>query len=105
MIGIDSEIVTRLSLRLNDEDLYTLSDIASSAEQIILSRRYPYGDFPSALPARYTDLCFRIAMDMYNRLGAEGQLSHNENSISRSWGAEWVSEQLLHEIVPLVGVV
>lgn len=53
---------------------------------------------------RYENLQLRIAEDMYNRIGASGQLSHSENGISRSWGSEWVSEELLQEIVPCVGV-
>nr|DAH82986.1 MAG TPA: hypothetical protein [Caudoviricetes sp.] len=40
---------------------------------------------------------------MYNRLGASGQLSHSENGIDRKWSSEWVSEQLLNEIIPKVG--
>lgn len=53
---------------------------------------------------QYEDLQLRIAEDMYNRIGASGQLSHSENGISRSWGSEWVSEQLLQEITPYVGI-
>lgn len=98
--------VQRLKIRIEEEevDCDLLYEFLDSAEQIILSRRYPYGEYPNVFPKRYEDLKIRIAEDMYNRIGAAGQLTHNENGISRTWGSEWVSEQLLQEIVPLAGV-
>lgn len=100
-----------------DEGL--LEEMLESAKNVILGRRFPYGDWPTIfvedddgnpvevtiVEPRYQDLQIRIAEDMYNRIGASGQLSHSENGISRSWGSEWVSEQLLQEIVPMVWVV
>lgn len=96
--------IQRLKLRTGEESCDMLYELLDSAEQIILSRRYPYGEYPNVFPKRYEDLKIRIAEDMYNRIGAAGQLTHNENGISRTWGSEWVSEQLLQEIVPLAGV-
>lgn len=109
----------RLKKRIPDEpDEVLLEEMLESAKNIILNLRFPYGDWPTVfveneigqpeevavLEPRYKDLQIRIAEDMYNRLGASGQLSHSENSISRSWGSEWVSDQLLQEITPYVGV-
>lgn len=93
----------RLMQRTGEKNEMILFDLLNSAEAVILSRRYPFGEYPDDLPCRYNDLKVRIAEDMYNRIGASGQLSHSENGISRTWGAEWVSEQLLSEIVPMVG--
>jgi hypothetical protein len=98
MDGLD-----RLMQRTGEENEDLLYDLLQSAEAVILSRRYPFGEYPDDFPRRYEDLKVRIAEDMYNRIGASGQLSHSENGISRTWGAEWVSEQLLGEIVPMVG--
>lgn len=95
----------RLQRRTGDTDIDLLQDLLESASEIILSRRFPYSDYPDCLPRRYENLQIRIAEDMYNRLGASGQLAHSENGISRTWGAEWVSNQLLEEITPLVSVV
>lgn len=95
----------RLKLRTKEENDDILTDILESAKNIILARRFPYAKtMPDELEPQYIDLQIRCAQDMYNRLGAEGQLSHSENGISRSWGAEWVSSQLLEEIVPMCGV-
>ncbi len=92
----------RLKNRIPEEkDEKVLEEMLESAREIILSHRFPFGDWPDTFPARYEGLSVRIAEDMYNRIGASGQLSHSENSISRSWGSEWVSDQLLAEIVPM----
>ncbi len=93
----------RLKYRTQEADDGLLLEMLESAKNIILSLRFPYGDWPEELEPRYLDLQVRIAEDMYNRIGASGQTHHSENGISRSWGAEWVSEQLLREIVPVVG--
>lgn len=93
----------RLQYRTQEADEGLLLEMLESAKNIILGLRYPYGDWPEDLEPRYLDLQVRIAEDMYNRIGASGQTHHSENGISRSWGAEWVSEQLLREVVPMVG--
>lgn len=94
----------RLKVHIPEEkDDNILAEMLESAKDIILSLRYPFGDAPEELPTQYAGLQIKIAEDMYNRIGAAGQMSHSENSISRTWGSEWVSDQLLMQIVPLCG--
>lgn len=89
----------RLLKRTGDDDLELLSGLLDSAESVILARRYPFGG--GKLEERYRDLQFRIALAMYNKLGAEYETSHSESGISRTWGSEDVPQQLLEEIVPI----
>ena len=51
------------------------------------------------------DLQIRIAVEMFNKRGAEGEIAHSENGVSRSYASANVSEDLLKEITPKVGVV
>lgn len=95
--------IERLKIRTEESDTRILYELLESAENIIISRRFPFGGENAAFEERYRDLKIRIAEDMYNRLGASGQLSHSENGIDRKWSSEWVSEQLLNEIIPKVG--
>ena len=124
----------RMRLRTNEPSDAVLMDCLESAKSAILARRYPYGEWPAqdvemyippvtdgdgnivtpgytetvkeaVLEDRYLDLQYRCAIDLYNRTGAEGQVSHSENGISRGWGAEWISQELLNEVVPMCGVV
>jgi hypothetical protein len=96
----------RLKLRIpeNDNEL-ELEDVLESAKAVILSRRYPFGEQPLEIEDRYKDLQIRIAVEMYNKRGVEGQTSHSENGVSRSYSSASVSEELLREITPKAGVV
>ena len=96
----------RLKLRIpeNDNEL-ELVDVLESAKAVILSRRYPFGEHPDEIEKKYEDLQVRIAVELYNKRGVEGQTSHSENGVSRSYASANVSEDLLSEITPKAGVV
>lgn len=94
----------RMKLRTNETNEDILLDCLESAKAAIQSRRYPFGDAPDELEPQYEDLQFRCAVDIYNKAGAEGQLGHTENGISRSYEAAWISTQLLQEVTPYAGV-
>jgi hypothetical protein len=96
----------RLKLRIpeNDNEL-ELVDVLDSAKAVILSRRYPFGEQPDVLERKYEDLQVRVAVEMYNKRGVEGQTSHSENGVSRGYASASVSEELLREITPKAGVV
>jgi len=98
----------RVIARLQDADItpdpVIVQDCLDSAYSAIMNRRFPFESWPSAIEPRYEDLQVRIAIDLYNKIGAEGQLSHSENGISRTYESSWISEQLLSEVVPRCGV-
>ena len=95
----------RLKLRTGEADEAILEDCLESARAAIMARRYPYGDWPDELESRYLDLQFRCAMDLYNKIGAENEIAHSENGISRSYESSWISESLLQEVTPIAKVV
>lgn len=97
----------RLRIRITENNIsdIELEDILESAKAVILSRRFPFGDYPLEIEDRYKDLQIRIAVEMINKMGAEGEIAHSENGISRSYSSAGVSEELLREITPKVGVV
>lgn len=95
----------RLKKRTNEPDEALLEDLLESAKAAILARRYPFQDWPETVEKRYEDLQFRIALDLYAKIGAEGQTGHTENSISRQWESSWISAELLAEVTPMVGSV
>ena len=98
------DIIERLQQRTGDTDTAILTDCAEAAKAAILSRRYPFGDYHTELEDRYADLQYRCALDLYYKIGAEGQLHHTENGITRIYESSWVSDQLLNEVVPMCGV-
>lgn len=98
------DILERLRTRLTDgenvpdEDL--MADCVEMAKNAILGRRFPYQEWPSDIEPRYQDLQVRIAVDLYNKIGAEGETGHSENGITRNYESSWISEQLLSEVTP-----
>ena len=96
----------RLKIRITEKvsDM-ELEDILESAKAVILSRRFPFGEQPEEIEAKYKDLQIRIAVEMFNKRGAEGETAHSENGVSRSYASANVSEDLLKEITPKAGVV
>lgn len=85
---------------INGTDYKLLTAILDSAENAILAKRYPFGTL-GTLEARYYDLQIRLAVVMYNKRGAEGEKSHNENGINRTYESV---EELLKEVVPLTAL-
>lgn len=51
--------------------------------------------------SQYLNTQIRIAIEMYSKMGAEGQTSHNENGISRSYEKGDISPSILMTIVPV----
>ena len=96
----------RLKIRITENvDDIELEDILESAKAVIMSRRFPFGEQPAEIEDKYKDLQVRIAVEMFNKRGAEGETAHSENGVSRSYASANVSEDLLKEITPKVGVV
>lgn len=76
----------------------------SIAGRKIINRAYPYDDTVTEVPRRYGYLQCDIAAYLLNKRGAEGQTSHSENGVSRSYESADVPESMLSEVVPHVGV-
>lgn len=75
-------------------------DLLDSADEIIMQRRFPYEEWPDEIEKRYYGTEIRIAVALYNKIGAEGEKSHTENGVARVYGAENVPTDLLAEIIP-----
>ena len=85
----------------SDDVLLSYLNIAG---QKIINRAYPYDDTVTEVPRRYGYLQCDIAAYLLNKRGAEGEISHSENGISRGYASADVPEAMLREIVPHVEV-
>jgi len=85
-----------------DEDSLLLA-LLNIAGQKILNRVYPYNHGIEDVPTRYEYKQLEIAVYLYNKQGAEGQIAHSENGISRTYGSADVPESMLRGITPFVG--
>lgn len=83
-----------------------LSYLLEQSEGIILNRRYPFGAPEGATLSPFQELIqLRIAVELFGKMGAEGQTEHDENGIKRKWEAADVSPSLLRQIIPVCGSV
>ncbi len=80
-----------------------LDGVLADAEALVLNRMYPFG-YPdgAVVPSRYERIQIQLAAELYSKRGAEGQISHSENGISRSWPEK---SALLNRVLPHVGSV
>lgn len=102
------EKITRLGVLISPDTANTelLSVLIEQAEGIVLNRRYPFGVPEGAnVPAMYEHIQLQIAVELFSKMGAEGQTAHGENGISRSYEAADISPSLLRRIVPVCGSV
>ena len=80
--------------------------LLEQAEGIILNKRYPFGaPEGAALSAYHEQIQIRMAVELFNKMGAEGQTAHDENGIKRTWQAGDVSPTLLKAVAPVCGSV
>lgn len=93
----------------NETDTDWKDDVLLAYLQIagrkIIDRAYPYDDEVTEVPKRYGILQCEIAAYLLNKRGAEGETSHSENGISRSYENADIPSSLMGQIVPHCGVI
>lgn len=102
------EKLTKLEVLISPDtaSVELLEALLEQAEGIVLNKRYPFGAPTDAVvPAAYEHIQLRIAVELFSKMGAEGQTEHAENGISRKYEAADVSPSLLRQIVPVCGTV
>ena len=104
----DSYKLTKLRLMVganaSEDDLLLM--YLTDAERAILNHLYPMDeDVAHTLPTRYESRQVEIAAYLYNKRGAEGETSHNENGISRSYENGSITDSMLSDIIPYGSVI
>ena len=107
MLDVEKLIVLRSMIGNNDapewsEDI--LLAYLTIAGQKIINRAYPYKMDIKTVPPKYEILQCEIAAYLLNKRGAEGETSHSENGISRSYESADVPESLIGAVTPFCGV-
>nr|DAM77424.1 MAG TPA: tail connector protein [Caudoviricetes sp.] len=94
----------RLKIWLPDEqnDELLLELLAQAEDAIKIKRRTP-PELPMEL--QYATLQLEIAQFLYNKIGAEGEKSHNENGVNRTYENAHIPDSMLDTVIPLGRVV
>ena len=85
-----------------DDVLYAYLTIAGRK---IINRAYPYDPSVTEVPTRYGYLQCEIATYLLNKRGADGEISHSENGISRTYENADVPNSMLRDVIPMCGVI
>lgn len=87
------------------ESNIVLSTYLKIAGDKIINKAYPYSTDITEVPKRYDILQCEIAAYLINKRGAEGQTSHSENGISRSYENADIPVSMLSSVTPHVGII
>lgn len=82
----------------------TVSVYLSIALQKILARLYPFDGTKTTIPEAHHMTQCELAARLFLRRGGEGEISHSENGISRSY-ASVDDEDILSRLTPFIKVV
>lgn len=96
--------LTMLASMTGEADETVLSTYLSLAAQAVLDRYDPFGS-TEEVPAKYGSVQVEIAAYMLNKRGAEGEVTHSENGVSRTYEDGDIPPTLLRRIIPLAGVI
>ena len=100
------EKLHNLAILVEDSDANQelLSIYLDIAKTIILNKAFPFGNQPEDVPSKYENIQLNVACYLYNKRGAEGEVVHNENGISRTYESADVPDSMLSGITPYAGV-
>ncbi len=99
-----SEKLEMLKAITGEEDDNVLTVYLNIAGDVILRRLYPFGTENIQVPSPYEVRQVEIAAYLLNKRGAEGEISHTENGMSRTYGDSYVPPSYLRGIVPVAEV-
>jgi len=101
----DNEKLVVLKRMTGERSVAVLSTYLSLARSVVLSHAYPYGyGEDEEIPEKYDSIQIEIAVYMLNKRGAEGEVSHSENGVSRTYEDGDIPPTLLRRITPMAGV-
>lgn len=92
-LELEQEIIADLTTELQNEDDFSADKLAvkvrATIREVISLRHYEYTSMDDDSIAKdlwnYYSVILNVARYDYNMIGAEGQLSHSENDITRTW--------------------
>ena len=105
LVGLQDELIADITQELQDEPTFDASKlkqkVLNAIREVKRARKYPSnytGDMVSNDLYNYYSNIRNISLYDYNKMGAEFEQSHNENSVSRSWKDR---DKLFNGVLPL----
>lgn len=99
----DDEKLVIVKRMTGESDTAVLAAYLSLAKGAVLARAYPYGNGEEEIPPKYDAVHIEAAVYLLNKRGAEGEVSHSENGISRTYADGDLPPALMRRITPMAG--
>jgi hypothetical protein len=104
----EEQMIAIVKSMSGESDEIIVSAYLAMAGQQIINRAFPFATEKDlskmTVPARYQQKQVEFAAYMLNKRGAEGEISHNENGINRSYENGGLPDSMLKEIIPFCSV-
>ena len=98
------EIIEKVSIIANEDDMQIINAYLDIAANKILNKAFPFMDTSvMEVPTKYQSLWIDATVYLILKRGAEGEITHNENGINRTWENGDLPASMLKEITPQVG--
>ena len=101
----DLEKIAMVKAMTDEADDDVISAFLTIAGHKICRIAYPFDDTAVVVHMKYETLQVEAACYLLNKRGAEGQTSHSENGISRTYENADLPDSMKRIIVPMAGVV
>lgn len=101
------DIITYLQDDYEPEQENILRLLIKNSVKEVCNRRYPYGytdEQKTTVIKQYYNIVLDVAVYLYSKQGAEGQVSISENGMSRSYEKGGIPDSFLAGIIPIAKI-
>lgn len=104
MAMTDAEKLNKLMTMLDDDVSTNVANtFLEAAEKAVINLAFPFGDGSEVMPEKYEEVQIEIAAYLISKRGAEGEVSHSEGGVSRTYESADIPLALRTRITPKVG--
>lgn len=98
------DIANKIIKRYPHIELEDIEDMVECAKDILLSTLYPFDENINEIPRRKITWIYRCVIEQIEKQGATSSIAYKENGIQINFDKTQVSQGLLNEILPFVGI-
>lgn len=104
MAMTDAEKLNILVTMLDDDvSTNTANTFLEAAEKAVINLAFPFGDGTEVMPEKYEEVQIEIAAYLINKRGAEGEVTHTEGGVTRTYESADLPLALRTRITPKAG--
>lgn len=104
MAMTDAEKLNILMTMLDDDVSTNVANtFLKAAEQAVINLAFPYGDGTEVMPEKYDQVQIEIAAYLISKRGAEGEVTHTEGGVTRTYESADLPLALRTRITPKAG--